>query len=146
MDFRDALVVALEEALQDLGKEDPLGHADAAHDAEIHQHQAPVRREDHVPFVQVGMEEAVIQRAGEEAARDPVGKIDAVIGADRAGIGQRAALDPFGDQNALARALPVDLRREDVIVERCDLAEFGSGARLEPQVHLAGERAAPWCR
>ena len=58
----------------------PLVRADAAHDAEIDQHEPPVGREDHVPFVQVGMEEAVIERAGEEAARDAVGEVDALVG------------------------------------------------------------------
>ena len=71
MHLRHALVVTLQKALQDLRQEYPLIHADPAHDAEIDQHQSPVRREDHVPLMQVGMEEAMIQRTGKEPARDP---------------------------------------------------------------------------
>ena len=59
----------------------------------------------------------------------------------RAGVGQRAALDPFGGQHALAGALPVDLRRVDITVDGGDLGEFGGGAGFEAQIHLARERA-----
>ena len=124
MHFRDALVVALEEALEDLGEEYPLVHPDAAHDAVVDQHQPPIRRQDHVPFVQVGMEEAVVERAGEEPARHAIGEIDALFRGQGPRIGQRPPLDPFRCQHALTGALPVDLRGMDVAVDGRDLGKF----------------------
>ena len=85
------------------------------------------------------MEEAVIKGAGEKAARDAVGEIDALLGRHRAWVGEGAALDPFRGEDALAGALPVDLRGVDIAVDGGDLGEFRGGARFEPQVHLAGE-------
>ena len=58
----DAVVVALQEAVEDLGQLAPLGRAQPADDAEVHRGQHGGRGDEQVPLVQVGVEDAVVER------------------------------------------------------------------------------------
>ena len=70
--LRHPLVVAVQEADQDLGV-DPAGiGVDPPHDAEVERDQRPVRPELQVALVHVGVEEAVAQRVGQEGLDDPL--------------------------------------------------------------------------
>ena len=74
MHLGDAVVVAAQEADQDLGV-DPAGiGVDPAHDAEVERDERAVRPELEVALVHVGVEEAVAQRVGQEGLDDPLGE------------------------------------------------------------------------
>ena len=74
MHLGDAVVVAAQEADQDLGV-DPAGiGVDPAHDAEVEGDERAVGAELQVALVHVGVEEAVAQRVGEEGLDDPLGE------------------------------------------------------------------------
>ena len=64
VDLGDALIVAADEAVEDLRQEAALLRPDAAHDAEIDGDQAAFRVDEEVPLVHVGVEEAVAQAHG----------------------------------------------------------------------------------
>ena len=66
----DALVVAADEAVEDLGEEAPLLRPDAAHDAEIDGDEPALAVDEEIPLVHVGVEEAVAQRVAEERLHD----------------------------------------------------------------------------
>jgi hypothetical protein len=89
MNFGDAHIITLQEAPEDFGEEAALHRADAADDAEIDERNAPLRRQDGVAFMHVGMEDAVLDGAGEEALRDVVGELS--HGRDPGGPARRAA-------------------------------------------------------
>ncbi len=72
MDFRHALVVAPDEAVQDLGEEPALLAAEAAHDAEIDRDDAARFVDEKIPLMHVGVEESVAQaRAGGRSGSAP---------------------------------------------------------------------------
>ena len=62
MDFRHAPVVARDEAIEDFGEKAPLLEPEPAHDAEIHRDQAPLRVDEQISLVHVGMEKSVAHR------------------------------------------------------------------------------------
>ena len=66
MDFRDAAVVAADEAVEDFGEEPPLLAAEPAHDAEIDRDDAPLGVDEEIALMHVGVEEAVAQRVAQE--------------------------------------------------------------------------------
>ena len=70
----DPVVVAVQEADQDLGV-DPAGvGVDPPHDPEVVGDERAVRPELQVALVHVGVEEAVAQRVGQEGLDDPLGE------------------------------------------------------------------------
>ena len=66
MDFRDALIVAPDEAEQDLGKEPSLLAAEPTHDAEIDRDDPAHFVDEEVSLVHVGVKESVPQRVPEK--------------------------------------------------------------------------------
>ena len=106
----DALVVAADEAVEDLRQEARSFGPDAAHDAEIDGDEPPVRVDEEVPLVHVGVEESVAERVAEEGLHDRCG--DASWGrgrrrGSRSRSHEARALDPFGDEHVAAGKLPV---------------------------------------
>ena len=53
----------------------------------------------------------MVERASEEAARDPVGEVDAVDAHKCGWVGEALAFDPARGEHTLAATLPVDFRR-----------------------------------
>ena len=93
----DALVVAAQEADQDLGV-DPAGvGVDPAHDAEVERDERAVGPELEVALVHVGVEEAVAERVGEEGLDDPLGEPHEVgaAGAERRQVAEVDAATPI---------------------------------------------------
>ena len=85
MDLRDALIVAPDEAVKDLGEEPPLLAAEPAHDAEIDRDDAARVVDEEIALMHVGVKEAVAQARG--AGRS--GSAPARARADRSPSGVR---------------------------------------------------------
>ena len=60
------MIIAGDEAEQDLGQEAPLLRAEPAHDAEVDRHQPAVVVDEQIAGMHVGVEEAVAQRMAQE--------------------------------------------------------------------------------
>ncbi len=69
MDGGGAVVVARDEAVQDLGEEAPLLGAEPAHDAEVDGDDAALLVDQQVALVHVGVEEAVAHGVAQERAQ-----------------------------------------------------------------------------
>ena len=133
MHFRNAHIVALQETPEDLRQETALDIADTADDAEIDKRNLALRRENGVAFMHVGMEDAVIDGAGEEALGDVIGELLAVYAGliEHAGRGERGAFNPFGCHHTLARALPIHLRHTEETGLLVDFPHFVCPARFQ---------------
>ena len=99
---------------------------------------------DQVALVHVGVEEAVIERAGQEAAGDGDGEF-AAVGAG--GVERRASVSAVPSIQSsvitrLAERVPVDLRRGDIAVLLRDFARTRRRRRLRG----AGPSRAEWRR
>ena len=96
MDLRDALVVAADEAEQDLGEEPALLAPEPAHDAEIDGDDAAILVDEEISLMHVGVEKPVAQRVAQEGldqgpAPAPAGRSPAPRGArDRRGERRRS--------------------------------------------------------
>ena len=66
MHLRRAVIVAGDEAEQDLGEEPPFLRAEPSHDAEVDRHQPAVVVDEQVAGMHVGVKEAVAQRVAQE--------------------------------------------------------------------------------
>ena len=75
MDFGDALIIAGDEAVEDLGEPHPRAAVDAAHDAEVDRRDAAVLQGEQIALVKVGVEEAVDHRLAEEGADEDRGEV-----------------------------------------------------------------------
>ena len=63
---RPRAVVARDEAIEDFGEEPSLLEAEPTHDAEIDRDDAPLRVDEEIALMHVGVEEAVAQRMAQE--------------------------------------------------------------------------------
>ena len=70
MHLGDALVIARDEAVEDLGQEAALLQPEPPHDAEVDRDEAPLPVDEQVALVHVGMEQAVAHRVTQEALDD----------------------------------------------------------------------------
>ena len=113
-----------------------------AHDAEIHRHQPALAVHEQIAGMHVGMEKAVAQRLGEEAAhqsqRDFLGIM--ARGAQRVGVADGRAVDPFAGQHARRGAGPVHMRHAEFRVAAGALVKFGSRRRFHAQIQLQRHR------
>jgi hypothetical protein len=66
MDLGSPVIIAGNEAVQNLGKEQPFLGAEPAHDAEIHRDQPALIIDEQISGVHVGVEKAVAQRMAQE--------------------------------------------------------------------------------
>ena len=95
MHLGDALIVAADEAVEDLGEEALLLRPDAAHDAEIDGDEPSLAVDEEIPLVHVGMEEAVAERVAEEGLHDGSGDRASGRGRRRPALrGREAACPP----------------------------------------------------
>src|SRR5258707_9529483 len=97
MHLRGALVVAGDEAKQNLGEKAPLLHTETSHDAEIDRHQLASVIDKQVAGMHVGMKKAVAQRMTQEGlnhrAREAL-EIQSP-GFEQRAVGERRRVDPF---------------------------------------------------
>src|SRR5208282_5660209 len=112
----DALVVAPNEAEQDLGEESSLLSPEPAHNAEIDRDDTPRFVDEKIPLMHVGMEEAVAKRIAQkgldEGFREPA-RIVSELG-ETLRVRERNAVDPFHGHDFARRAVPIDRRRANV--------------------------------
>ena len=141
MHLGDALVVAVEEAVEDLGEEAPLLHAEPPHDAEIDGDDAALLVDEQIAGMHVGMEEAVAHGMAQEGLHQPRAERLHVVagGGKRVAVGDRDAVDPFERQHAARAARPIDLRHAEAFVVLGVLGHLGDGGGFHAQIHLDGD-------
>ena len=135
----DAVVVAAQEADQDLGV-DPAGvGVDPAHDAEVERDQRAVGPELEVALVHVGVEEAVAERVGQEGLDDALGEPHQVgaAGLQRRQVAHVDAARPFQGQHPAAGGGPDHRGHPEARVAGGVGGELGGGGGLHPEVELA---------
>ena len=143
----DAVIVAAQEAPQDLRQIAPLGRTQPPDDAEIDRRQLGRRMAEQIPLMQVGVEGPVVQRLGQEGPHHIVGQGVAVqprlVGGGRIGHGH--ARGPFQRQDPLADPVPDHRRRGHMAARRDvpvhDVLELGGGGGLQPHVQLQPQGA-----
>jgi hypothetical protein len=70
MDLRHAPVIALDEAMEDFREKAPLFETEAAHDAEVHHCEAPLRVDKQISLMHVGVEKSVPHRRAKKRLND----------------------------------------------------------------------------
>ena len=108
MHLGGAVIVAGDEAVQDLGEEAPLLRAEPAHDAEIDRHQLAVVVDEQVSGMHVGVEEAVAQRVAQEGLDHRAAErleVEA-LGFEPGPVVERRRLDPFEREHVARGAGP----------------------------------------
>ncbi len=89
------------------------------------------------------MEDAVVERLGQEAAHDAVGQgilVEAGQGFQRR-VGHRPAIGPFQRQHPLAHPVPDDGGGGHIAVLGHDLGQFGGGGGFQPHVQFQRQGA-----
>ena len=147
MDGGGAVIVARDEAVQDLGQETPLLGPEPPHDAEVDRDDAALPVDQQVALVHVGVEEAVAHGVAQERAqRREAERLEIVArGFQRGVIGDRDAVDPFQRQDAAGGAAPVDGRHAEAAKLGCLILDdvvghLRDGGSLQPHVHLDLDR------
>ena len=143
MHFGGAVIVARDEAVEDLGEEAPLLRRQPAHDAEVDRRDAALCIHEQISRMHVGVEEAIAQRVAQEGLhqRAPERRQIEPARFQRGAIGERRAVDPFEREHAARGALPVDRRHAEIRIVLGVLGDLRDCRGLEPQVHLDGHRA-----
>ncbi len=145
MNFRGALIILGDEAVQDLREKAALFRAKAAHDPEVDGHEAGVPRiDEQIALMHVCVEETIANRMLQERADDVKAERLAVDPGrvDGGEIAQRDRVDPVQGENALAGALPVHVRHAEAEIAGFGdvLGHLGNGGRLQAQIHLQHNR------
>ena len=79
MHLRHAPVIALDEAIKDFGEKAPLVKTEAAHDAEIHRGEAPLRVNEQISLMHVGMEKSIPHRGAQEGLNDVAAEVLQIV-------------------------------------------------------------------
>ena len=117
---RGGVVLLDQQRVDQLPQQPPGARVDAAHDAEVEEHDLAVVVDVEVACVQVAVEQAVAQPALEHAEQqglDQFGAVEALL-ADGGHVVDAGALDALHRQHPLARQVPVHLRNPDVLAKR----------------------------
>lgn len=116
MDFGDALIIAGDEAVENLCEPYPRTAIDAAHDAEIDRGDASVRKREQIPLVHVRVEEPVGDCLAQKGADQLFGERGGIMagGDQRGAVRQLDAVDPFQRQHLARGALPVDPGHDEI--------------------------------
>ena len=112
MHLGGAVIVAGDEAVEDLREKAPFLRAEPAHDAEIDRHQLAVVVDEQVAGMHVGVEEAVAQRVAQEGLDHRAAErleVEA-LGFEPGAVGERRRLDPFEREHVARGAVPVHRR------------------------------------
>ena len=138
MDRGGAVVIARDEAVQDLGEEAAFGKPEPTHDAKIDGDNHAGVVDEQIALMHVGVEKAVAHRVAQEAAdhrQSESLEIEPASG-ERRVIADRRAVDPFERQHALGGAPPVDGRGANAFAGLDIVGHFRNGRGLEPQIHF----------
>ncbi len=105
MHFGHAAIVPGDEAMENLGEEAALLHAEAAHDAEIDGDDAALVIDEQIAGMQIGVEKPVAHGVQQEALHQRgAERLSVEAGGNQSvAVGNRNAVDPFQRQHA-ARA------------------------------------------
>ena len=141
---RRGVVLLDQQRVHQLSQEPPRAGVDAAHDAEVEEHDLAVGVDVQVARVQVAVEQAVPQAALEDAEQQRLHQLGAVEAglADGGGVVDADAVHPLHRQHPLGRQVPVHLRHPDVLAQRGGVHVRHPRVhrlRLEPEVELLGE-------
>ena len=141
---RCGVVLRDQQRVHQLPQEPPGAGVDAAHDAEVEEHDLAVGVDVQVARVQVAVEQAVPQAALEDAEQQRLDQLRAVEAglADGGGVVDADALHALHRQHPLAGQIPIDLRHPDVLAQRRSMHMRHPRVhrlRLEPEVELLGE-------
>ena len=144
MHLGDAVIVAVDEAVQNLGKKQAFLDAQPAHDAEVDGDQPAAVVDEQISRMHVGVKEAVAQRVAQECLDQHAAEFRQVeTFRHKAGaVGQRRGVDPFQGQHFLGGAVPVDRRHAEIRIVLGVLGHFRERRRLEAEIHLDHDRAA----
>ncbi len=136
------LIVAGDEAEQNLGQEAPLLAPEPSHDAEVDRDQLAGVVDEQVAGMHVGVEEAVAQRMAQEGLDQRAGEVREVeaLGLQPGAVGERRRLDPFQREHIARGAVPVHDRHAEIRIVPGILRHFRERRRFEPQIHLDGDR------
>ena len=144
MHLRGAVVVASDEAEQNLGKKTPLLTPEPTHDAEIDGDKAPGVVDKQISRMHVGVKEPIAQRMAQERldhrAREML-EIE-TFGFEARTIRERNGFDPFEREHVAGGAVPVHGRNAEIRIVAGILGHFGERGGFEPQVHLQRHCAA----
>ena len=143
MHLRGALIVAGDEAEQNLGEEAALLRPEPAHDAEVDGDQPALGVDEQIARMHVGVEEAVAQRVAQETLDHLVAERRQVValGLERGMVVERRAVDPFHRQHFARGAVPVDRRHAEAFVLAGVLRHLGQRRGFEPEIHFHRHRA-----
>ena len=143
MHLRDAVIIAADETVENLGEEAALRLAEAAHDTEIDGDDVAGLVDKEIALVHVGVEEAVAQRLAQERLHQPAGEQGQVVagGAQRFDVGELDAVHPVEGEHVARRLIPFDRRDAEPLIAGGEFREFGERRRLEPEIHLQRHRA-----
>ena len=139
MDFGDAVVIAGDQAVEDLGEPHPRAAVDPAHDPEVDRGDAPVGEREQIALVEVGVEIAVDHRLAKESADEDRGERLGVVprGDQRVAVAQLDPVEPFQRHHAPRGAPPVDLGNVEAGLGDHFLLELGRRGGLALEVEFA---------
>src|SRR5580658_4564462 len=106
------MIIARDEAMQDLGKKQSLLYSKPSHDAEVDGNQLALIVDEQISGMHVGVKEAVTQCVAQKRLDQRAGKPAQVeaLGLQAGAIRKWRRVDPFERQNFLAGAVPIDGR------------------------------------
>ena len=138
------MVLLHQQRVHQLAQQPAGARIDAAHDAEVEEHDPALIVDIQVAGVQVAVEQAVPQAALEEAEQQGLDQLGAVESglADGGDVVDADALHPLHRQHLLGGVVPVHLRHPDVLAQRRRVQVRDPGVhrlRLEAEVQLLGQ-------
>ena len=144
MHFGGAMIVAGDEAVQDLGEVQPFLDAEPAHDAEVDGDEPPLVVDEQIPRMHVGMKEAVAQRVAQEGLDQRARKLRQIeaLGDKPRAVRQRRGIDPFQRQDLFGSAVPIHRRHTKIRIVFGVLGHFRERRRFQAEIHLDRDRAA----
>src|SRR5262249_41851297 len=112
MNLGGAVIVAGDEAMEDLRGKKAVPDSKPAHNAEIDCDQPALVIDEQISWMHVGVKEAVAQRVAQESLNKRTCQLRQVkaLGLQLRPVRQRGRIDPLQRQHFLAGVVPVDFR------------------------------------
>ena len=133
------LVIAGDEAVDDIGKKPPFAPVEPPHDAEIDRHDvAGFGVGKQIARMHVGVEIAVADGVPKKTLQDLAGQLPAIETRRIEGceIPDGNTIDPVRGEHGVCGMVPADRRRAEPRVLFDIAGELGDRSRLEPQIEL----------
>ena len=144
MHFRRPIVVAGDEAEQNLRQETAFLRGKPTHDAEVHGDELTRIVNEQVSGMHVGVEEAVAQGMAEECLDHGAGQpleIEA-LGRQPRVVPKRDAFNPFERKHVACGSVPIDGGHAEIRIIPGIFGHLRKRCRLEPQIHFEGHGAS----